>query len=464
MHKKKIFNIVFVVFIGIAIILSFSLAGCKNASPAETTAAETTATAAETTAAETTAAAETTVAAEPVELVFWMPVAQDDPHIALFAEIDKYMKEKYNISVKFEGQSMDAWSELLTTAGMSQTGPDLLFDWSGQAAVIADAKKNLFQPLNDILPDGMYDQVSGWAGSTDIDGKIYAVPYDLAYAGLAFNKSLFDKAGIDYSDFPKLLYWEDFIDICSKLKAAGINPIGFANKEGYYGEWWIASTIPSYFDTNAEMAEYFKSSSMNTQPMLDVLEKYKTLYDEGYFLKEGLTLDHTNNTQQLFISEKVAMQYSSPLYYKTYADALGADKVGVAYWPNFSSEGALSKNMVGIYNHVIGVTPWTEHPEEALLVLQELCATDWGAENVNKIIGSTPSFKGWKADFTEETDWTKYVKSVVELLSKGEAGSYAYDTWDAEFASSIYKFNGLFLSGDMTAEEFAKELDAARGM
>jgi len=459
MYKKKIIYIMLVVFICVALILSFSLAGCKKTVPVETTAVE--ATTAETTA-ETTAAE--TTAAEPVELVFWMPVAQDDPHIALFKEIDTHMKEKYNISVKFEGQSMDAWSELLTTAGMSQTGPDLLFNWSGQAAAIDAGKKNLYQPLNDILPAGMYEQISGWGGATDTDGKIYAVPYDLAFAGLAFNKSLFDKAGIDYSSYPKLWYWDEFIDVCKKLKDAGINPIGFANKEGYYGEWWIANTIPSYFDSNDEMAKYFQSETMNSQPMLDDLEKYKILYDKGYLLKEGLTLDHTNNTQQEFQSEKVAMQFTEGMYYKTYVTSLGTDKVGVAFWPYFSNEGKLAKNMNGIYNHVIGITPWSKHQEQALIVLQELIATEWGADKISEILGFTPSYKGWKPKVAEENAWTSYVKSVMGLLSEGEAGSYAYDTWSSEFASSIYKFNGMFLSGDMTAAEFAKDLDAARGI
>lgn len=459
LKKTKNFQLALIVAIIFVLIISFSSVSCKK----EVTEEETTAlvTTSETTTTETTS---TTTTTEPVELIFWMPVAQDDPHIALFKEIDAHMKEKFNISVKFEGQSMDAWSQLLTTAGISQTGPDLLFDWSGQAACIGDAKKNLLQPLNDLLPDGMYDQISGWAGSTDVDGKIYAVPYDLAFAALAFNKSLFDKAGIDYSSYPKLWYWDEFIDVCKKLKEAGINPLGFANKEGYYGEWWIGNTIPPYFNSNEEMVKYFQSESMNSQPMLDDLEKYKTLYDEGYFLREGLTLDHTNNTQQQFQSEKVAMQFTEAMYYKTYVSSLGVDKVGVTFWPYFSSEGKLATNMCGIYNHVIGITPWSQYQKEALIVLQELCATDWGAGKISEILGFTPSYKAWQPSFKEENAWTNYVESVTGLLSKGEAGSYAYDTWGPEFATTIYKFNGMFLSGDMTAAEFAKELDTARGI
>jgi len=414
--------------------------------------------------ADETTPEETEEEAEAVELIYWMPVAQEDPHITLFEELNKRVQEKYNITIKFEGQSMDAWYELLTTAGMSQSGPDLLFNWSGISEAISAGRNGLYEPLNDILPEGMFDSVGGWGGATDSDGTIYAVPYDLSFFGLAFNKEMFDQAGIDYSDYPKLMYWDEFTNVCQQLKDAGINPLGYANKEGYYGNWYVGGSIQSAFDSNTEMADYFQNETMNSQPMLDSLEKYKDLYTNGYLLNEGLTLDHTNNTQQQFLGEKVAMQYASAQYYYSYADALGEDKVGMMFWPYFSDEGDLSKGMGNIYNHVIGVTPWCENKEAALLVLQELSATDWGAEKVNEILGYTPSYTGWSPDIAEKDDWQIYVDNVSKLLSEREAAILGYNYWTPEFSTVFLQFNGTFVTGDISAEEFATELDAARGI
>ena len=455
MQKKKIIFAAFIPLIIVALILSFSFTGCK-ATTTETTVAETTV--AETAAAETTAA-------EPVELIFWMPVAQDDPHIPLFQEIDKHMKEKFNISVKFEGQSMDAWFELLTTAGISQAGPDLLFNWSGVAYGIDAGKNHLYEPLNDILPDGMFDKIAGWGGITDSDGNIYGVPYDIAIAGLAYNKDMFTKAGIEFSDFPRLWYWDEFIEICQKLKDAGYTPLGFANKEGYYGEWWLGYPTASYFNSDEEISNYYQKESVNSEPFLDALAKYKYLYDQGYFLKEGLTLDHTNNTQQQFIGEKVAMQFTEAMYTKTYVDSLGAEKVGANFWVYLSNEGENSKKVTGIYNHVIGITPWSEYKEESIKVLEELCATDWGANVIKQILGFTPSYKNWKPEAPDPNNpWSFVEGKAIEIIAQNGGSGDVASSYIQQFAQTIYQFNNLFLTGDITAEEFAKELDAARNI
>ncbi|MCL5072510.1 MAG: ABC transporter substrate-binding protein [Actinobacteria bacterium] len=461
MVKVKLSLMVAVVVLALIMTIIF-VPGCKETTT-EITAAETTVE--ETTTVETTAAETTT--AEPVELVVWQTMQPDLPYPAFMEDLNKRVKEKYNISIKWEPQPRDTWEQAVTAAGVSKTGPDVLFSESGYLGIgaVNYGRKGLFLPLNDLLPEGMYDKISGWGGVTDSeDGNIYAVPYLVMYRGISYNKSLFDKAKIDYSGFPKLMYWDEFIDVCQKLKDAGITPIAFANKEGYATMWWSGYSITSYFNSNQEMSKYFQSESMNSQPFIDNMEKLKFLYDKGYFLKEGLTLDHATNNFQQFNGGKAAMQFMAGVLYKTSVEALG-DKVGVTFWPYFSDQGKLAKSMNTVSTYDWGITPWSKHPEQAMLLIQEMIATQEGADAINGILGSTPTYKEWKSpEVAEKNEWTSFDKAVVDLMSKGEVGAPSYEYWSPDYQTAFCKFINMFLTGDITIEEFAKELDTARGI
>lgn len=62
------------------------------------------------------------------------------------------------------------------------------------------------------------------------DGKLYGQPEAIEGFGFAYNKDLFQKAGI--TDIPKT--YSQLEDVCKKLQAAGITP--FSNS---YAEWWV---------------------------------------------------------------------------------------------------------------------------------------------------------------------------------------------------------------------------------
>ena len=361
---------------------------------------------------------------------------------------------------------MDTWNELLTTMAMSQTGPDFTYGWSNQTSIIVPGRNEAYASLNDLIPQDMYDLVAGWPGVTDTDGSIYGIPFALTAHAFAFNKIMFDEAGIDYSDHPKIWGWDELVDISDKLLAAGIQPIAFANKEGYLGEWWICGSASSYFDSNAEMAKYFQEESMNSQPWLDILDKFKTMYDRGYFFEGGNTLDFANNARQQMSGGKAAMQMAVGSFYKVYTEELGQGNVGVTNWPIWG-DGELAKSKNGVFTQVFGITNFSEHKEEAVLAIRELVATEWGADYVWEFYGELPVYKNW--EFTPSgigEDYDIYMEWASELIGTPglETGDYTYDVWSAEFAEVFYRLNPQFLTGDITAEEFAEELDIARGI
>ena len=93
---------------------------------------------------------------------------------------------------------------------------------------------------DDLKADGWLDTFNGGEGAFSqqtYDGKIYAVPLNIAAACVFYNTEMFEKAGI--STMPT--DWDGFIDACDKLQAAGYTPLSISA-----GTAWCLSMLAGY--------------------------------------------------------------------------------------------------------------------------------------------------------------------------------------------------------------------------
>ncbi len=74
--------------------------------------------------------------------------------------------------------------------------------------VDATAVDNLWPAIKSAY---MYD------GSNIGSGSLYCLPKDLSCFAFAYNKDLFDEAGLEYPDPENPYTWEEFADVCQKL-------------------------------------------------------------------------------------------------------------------------------------------------------------------------------------------------------------------------------------------------------
>lgn len=94
-------------------------------------------------------------------------------------------------------------------------------------------------PLDDYLAaDGWKDSFTSDAVFSQMtyDGKIYAVPLNIAAACAFYNTEMFEKAGVEV---PKT--WDEMLDACEKLEAAGYTPITISA-----GTAWCLSMVAGY--------------------------------------------------------------------------------------------------------------------------------------------------------------------------------------------------------------------------
>lgn len=93
-------------------------------------------------------------------------------------------------------------------------------------------------PLDDYLADGWKDTFTSDAVFSQMtyDGKIYAIPLNIAAACAFYNTEMFEKAGVEV---PKT--WDEMLDACEKLEAAGYTPITISA-----GTAWCLSMVAGY--------------------------------------------------------------------------------------------------------------------------------------------------------------------------------------------------------------------------
>ncbi len=93
-------------------------------------------------------------------------------------------------------------------------------------------------PLDDYLADGWKDTFTSDAVFSQMtyDGKIYAVPLNIAAACAFYNTEMFEAAGVEVPTT-----WDEMLDACQKLQDAGYTPISISA-----GTAWCLSMVAGY--------------------------------------------------------------------------------------------------------------------------------------------------------------------------------------------------------------------------
>lgn len=219
---------------------------------------------------------------EPVELevAFWGDKAEIEMKSAL---LEQYEEEHPNVTIK----------QTYTDGGTYQAKLQMWFS-SGKAPDVLGIANDLIEPYKDLgvienlkpymEADGMLDG-STWEQSA-VDSftfgeNIFAAPYIYKSLAIAYNKDLFDEAGVPY---PTADWTEaDFLDAARKLTKG----------EGTDKQWGIrVSTYPTNFYRNmfGSPAYLVEERKMNVKDNEEIRYAMQLFSD---MVKEGLTPNET---------------------------------------------------------------------------------------------------------------------------------------------------------------------------
>lgn len=264
------------------------------------------------------------------KIVWWFWGTSDVPGIGkwLNAEVTAYEKSHHNVTISIVPQGTTTLEGAFQTAATTRSGPTIETHWA-TIPTLQQVFAGYVTPITSLVKK---KTIKTWVNTDEnvYKRKLWAMPVYLLGTPLAWNKNLFKKAGLDPTRGPRT--WAQFLSDCSKLKAAGINPILGGDKTGALGSWLIGLvgdqnlTSPKQVEEMA-IGKYSVGKGFGTG-----ISKIDGLFKAGYFNSNFLSVDETQ-TYQEFAQGKGAFIWMSDGEVLTAQKVMPSGSIGVESTP-----------------------------------------------------------------------------------------------------------------------------------
>lgn len=321
------------------------------------------------------------------------------------------------------------------------------------------------------------DKLAGWdqfkyymPGLLDVasyDGSVYALPTDTDVRMLWYDKSVFEKAGIDMPWAPKT--WDDVIAAAEKIKAAGVEnafvlPAGTkqgeaATMQGFYMALLGADT-PT--DDRNRLRAWDKNAWIGDSPALRrTLDLYKTVYVDkeltpasiNYETDVGAAIREAISKDQLGILASGSWEFSC-LWDCNGINIPSAEErnatLGWTPWPGSGAEGApATTNISGGWT--LGVSAKAADPDAAFGLLTSIFDKDNFAKWT---IGEHRM--GVRTDITESAEYTS--DAFLAEATKLAATTTGRDTYPgyAKVTTAVQEATAAILDGASVEDAIAE--------
>lgn len=392
-----------------------------------------------------------TSSAEGVNLTVWYWGEQEIPGYQKFMEemAAKYEEENPGTTVEVVLQDSDTLYSALRTAEAAGEGPDCAFLWGGTQA-LEDVWLGNLDPISDYMTEEQLALIDEHAlAESNWDDKQWGWPAYSVCFGLAYNKEMFKTAGLDPENPPKT--WDEFLDACEKLKAAGFVPIGSGIKDGYLPGWLaVYMGAQNYDDPNEAIKPFRLEADYTDEQCAEWVYKVEELISKGYFNNDIQSLDLYQG-QQLLETESCAMTYQCGPYTQTIANNMGEDKIGFMQAPVFG-DAELAK-AVSVGQQVYVLPKSAKHKKEVCDFLVFLSNDD----NLAKMVEYTNAWVP-KKSFDPATIDGEIIQNVAAWMKEQRVYDYQYTypmNWENESLAPIMQ--KMFTEG-LSAKDAVNEL------
>jgi raffinose/stachyose/melibiose transport system substrate-binding protein len=358
-----------------------------------------------------------------------------------------FEKQNPDINVKIIPEPFAAstsFETLLRSAELASTTPDI-----GQLYVGGQVLQNAkyLVPMNKYLSKSYINSLTGWQFVTanfKPGGTIYAVPYGAGYYyTVYYNKSLFKKAGVT-GPFPTT--WAGLLALGKKIKAKGVTPFEFGEKEGYMGAWTQDSLISGLVGDPGVLAMYNGKASLDSSTLLAPYKAWHDMYASGITNSNAPSLSYTTGIAD-FAAGDAAMTITGQFYDTQIENGLGKNNVGLfpvptlpgSRYPNVLSGGpnnsyVIFKNTTHITDDIKLIKFLTS------LQVQELSVNELGQLPNNTSFVTTPAFTAQQPLLSDMYGYIKqhYVLSeAFDNVMPGSICSYWYQTNSGVFSGTL---------------------------
>lgn len=360
---------------------------------------------------------------------------------------DEYEKETgIHVNIEWKGRDIKT---LIGTA--LQAGEKIdLFDDDYQRVV--QNNKDYLVDLTDMAAEADYeshvmpvilDKAKTWG-----DGKLYTVPYQIYTTGVWYNKEIFKEAGLDENTAPAT--WDEFLDVCQKIKDAGYNPITCNSDTSV--ELLYGFQLARYIGQDKVLETYKNNDWANVPEAKKAAEDIATLVEKGYF-SENAPANYPDGQNEIGFGESAMILNASWIPNEINQTTKAEVDWGFFPWP--AVEGGVDgteASMVG--SQGFGIPAKSEKQQEAFDFAQMLATGKYDLEMAESV-SSIPSD-------TANTEWPAAIAGAqpyFEKMTKPYDWAVGLET-DSNKAPIVNENITKLVKGESTPDQFIEALAA----
>ncbi|MEU0548653.1 extracellular solute-binding protein [Micromonospora sp. NPDC005979] len=359
-----------------------------------------------------------------------------------------FAKKHKDVKVEFVAQPFEEYYTLLGAALQSGKGPDvILFNGGGQ---IRDRVASL-QPLDEYVGEDR-QRLAGWEAFAK-DGKTYASPVTLQGHPIYYNKTLYEKAGLDPAK--PATTWQEFVANCGVItKQTGAKCFSVGNKEGY-GIQFFLSAMASGVLTPQEYENWIAGKrdwkSPNVKRLFELWKETGTakLNNDG-----ANSTALFNDAFAVFQSGKAAHMIglmSDIGHWKDFNEFITPEKLGVMMAPTVTSGVTPSLPYDGGIGYA--VAKWTKDPKVAADLVRSLSST----EALKAFYTNAGAIT---ADTTIDVSASgPAVTTIVSALKTGKPAVHV--ALSSKSLDLMGRLSQQLLSGSISVDEVVKQMAAS---
>ncbi len=366
------------------------------------------------------------------EIVFWSMWNDGEAQAEVIKEAAAAYEEKTGVKVNIEFKGREV-NQVLSASLEAQENIDIIEDdyqriATTYAAYTADLTE-MAKAANYKGYDCLNNQVIAW------NGFLNSIVEQPQVGGIFYNKDLFDQVGVSVP-----ANWTEFMDVCAKLKEAGIAPMAL---DSAYADFMFYHALTSYM-SEADIEQVALNGGWSNTDAVKAAQDTIDFVKAGY-LVDGAPDQYPNSQNKLGTGE-VAM-----IVCANYVTAEVNNNMNVSLnWGTFNYPGCT--NAYGGANS-LAITSYSEHKQEAFDFIMFLTTGEYD----QKMADSAAQIPA------DPTNTCTSLPGAIETLASAEnlmswcAGLNANADLYPSFAAAIVE---LYEGKYETGEDFCAALDA----
>ncbi|QJD86525.1 ABC transporter substrate-binding protein [Cohnella herbarum] len=217
---------------------------------------------------------------------------------------EKYEEAHPDVNVELNYQEDAIYQSIgLPNLLSGENAPDIYFEWAGERLKTRIESGYAADLTEALKQDGLKDAFSeGDFKGMEFDGKTYMIPTASDVSNIIwYNKKIFADLGIQPPQT-----WEQFIEICEKIKAANITPLASGNKDLWPGGNWIAHLISRVVGEQAYGDALQLKQPFNSPDFVTALGYVQQLWENKY-INDSVNAIADDEGDVLFFNGQAAM-------------------------------------------------------------------------------------------------------------------------------------------------------------